>query len=1282
MAKTSHHLATDSAAMSIRFSVNGFPYEVQAGDYAPDLTLNAFLRQHLHLTATKYMCLEGGCGSCVCVIRRRHPATDEAQSRAANSCLTLLNTCDDVDIITDEGLGNQLSGYHPIQKRLAQLNGTQCGYCSPGFVMNMYGLLEQHRGQVSMAQVEDAFGGNICRCTGYRPILDTMKSFAVDSDIAVPAECVDIEDSFELLCPRTGQSCRDSCSRPARSQDNGVAQWYWPKTLTELFSALSQVASGELYFLVGGNTAHGVYRRPRGIRHYIDVNAVPELKQHSLETDHILLGGNVTLTDAMELFLIAAKRPGFEYCAQLWQHFNLIANVPVRNNGTLAGNITIKKEHPEFPSDVFITFEALDVNVLVYDNPSSQRVMSLLTYLSDATPKLVIGGFILRAYPKDRYLFNSYKILPRAQNVHAYVNAGLLIEWQDLQRHIVRSARICFGNIRPDYVHDQPMELLLPGRDLYDPATVTQIFEQLQGSLQAEERPPEASPEYRQMLACGLLYKFLLGSAPRDLVRENYRSGGLLLERALSSGSQTFETIKKNYPVTQAVQKLEGLIQCSGEATYMNDLLTTSNAVYCAFVTAKRVGATIEQIDPSAALQCQGVVAFYAAKDIPGANNFVTVTPLTPEVDEIFAAGRVKHYDQPLGVIAALSQDTAVYAATLVQVTYANDQRKIYTSINQVLAAKLEDRIVCLKKDSEEKEVPNPSPLAPGDVLGRGILQLESQYHFTMEPQTTIVVPIDNILQVWCSTQWMDGTQGSIAHMLKVNVNTVQLQVRRVGGAYGAKVTRCNIVACAAALVASKLNRPARFVQTIESMMECNGKRWACRSDYEFRARANGLITMLTNKYYEDAGCNLNENVVDFLTLPALRNVYNLTNSNYKTSGSAILTDAPSSTWCRAPGTAEAIAMTETALEHIAFTCQLDPADVRLVNLRPGSKMVQLLPRFLATSEYRKRREQINLFNAQNRWRKRGLGLTLMEFPLNTTVGFTYPTTVAIYHEDGSVVITHGGIEIGQGINTKAAQVAAFVLGVPLERVSVESSNTVSGANSMITANSMSSEMIGLAVRKACDTLNKRLEPVKKKLGKKATWLQILQAAYLQSVILIASDSYKLGDIPSYSIFGLSLSELELDILTGNHLIRRVDILEDAGESLSPNIDVGQVEGAFVMGLGYYLTELLVYDRQTGRILTNRTWNYHPPGAKDIPIDFRIELLQKNPNPVGFMRSKSTGEPALCLSVGVLFAMQHAIQSARTDAGLPREWVRLGAPTTPETVVLNAGHQVQSFALK
>jgi len=195
--------------------------------------------------------------------------------------------------------------------------------------------------------------------------------------------------------------------------------------------------------------------------------------------------------------------------------------------------------------------------------------------------------------------------------------------------------------------------------------------------------------------------------------------------------------------------------------------------------------------------------------------------------------------------------------------------------------------------------------------------------------------------------------------------------------------------------------------------------------------------------------------------------------------------------------------------------------------------------------------------------------------------------------------------------------------------------------------------------------------------------VETVEAANAQLINLIASDHYKTGDMQNYHVLGLALSEVEMDVLTGNILIRRVDILEDAGESLSPWIDVGQVEGAFVMGLGYWLSELLIYEGDNGRLLTNRTWNYKPLGAKDIPIDFRVELVH-NPRPSGsgFMGSKATGEPPCCLAVSVIFALQQALQSARQDAGLPREWLRLGAPTTPETLLLNAGHQVAEFKLK
>ncbi|XP_014098512.3 uncharacterized protein [Bactrocera oleae] len=1261
--------------MTTTFNINGCNHNVNLINFPPDITLNTFIREYVQLTATKYMCLEGGCGACVCVIKGKQPGSGETRTWAVNSCLTLLNTCMDWEIITAEGIGNKNIGYHPIQKRLAKMNGTQCGFCSPGFVMNMFGLLESKGGNVKMTEVENSFGGNICRCTGYRPILDAMKSFAADSAIQIPKECIDIEDIKLTECPKIGSQLKGTCQKPLSYMiyPDGT-QWYWPQTFAELFEALSKIQN-EKFMLVAGNTGHGVYRRSSDIKHFFDIHAVPELKQHSITNEKIKLGANISLTEAMEIFEQAALKPGFEYCQQLREHFDLIANVPVRNTGTLAGNINLKKYYPEFPSDVFITFEALDVQIIVAEDASTWKTISLKEYLALTNDKIIIIAFELKAYPKDKFVFDSYKIMPRAQNAHAYVNAAFLLH-MDMPEGKVLHARICFGGIAPDFVHAKAIESALVGQSLFENDTISNIFQNLIIDLQPNAVLPDASPEYRKSLAAGLLYKSLLKIAPEDKVKDEYKSGGNLLLRPLSSGTQSFETIEKYYPVTEAVQKLEAMIQCSGEATYMNDVLTSTNSVYCAFAIATKVGANIEKIDASEVLQTPGVIAFYTAKDIPGTNSSCD-SIFGYEAEEIFCSDIVKYYGQPLGVVVAQTNDIANRIAPKVKVTYSNNVRvhNVLTTTADVLEADEMKRITMIKtsKIDEIKLVQKP------DINSKGVFEIGGQYHFTMEPQTTIVVPFEEGLNVWTATQWMDHTQSVIAKMLKLQVNKVQLKVRRLGGAFGCKISRGNQVACAASLVAYKLNRPSRFVQTIESMMTSNGKRWGCRSDYEFHIKANGKILGLKNTFYQDAGYTLNENPINGHSVVCSKNCYELADLSTKIVAEAVITDAPSSTWCRAPGSVEGIAMIENILEHIAFEANIDPADARLANLKSGNKLEELLPRFINTTDYRNRRKEIDGFNEKNRWTKRGLGIAIMEYPV--FYFGQYSATVSIYHVDGTVVISHGGIEMGQGINTKVAQVAAQTLGVPLTYIKIESSDTINGANSIVTGGAVGSESLCFAIRKACETLNERLKPIKDSLGKEASWQNVVQQAWGKAINMIVSDHYKEGDMQNYSVYGLALTEIEVDILTGNNQIKRVDILEDAGESLSPYIDIGQVEGSFVMLLGYWLTEQLIYDRITGELLTNRTWNYKPPGAKDIPIDFRIELLQKNPNSAGFMRSKATGEPPCCLAVSVIFAIQHALQSARKDAGLKREWIRLGAPTTPETIALNAGTDVSKFSL-
>lgn len=204
---------------------------------------------------------------------------------------------------------------------------------------------------------------------------------------------------------------------------------------------------------------------------------------------------------------------------------------------------------------------------------------------------------------------------------------------------------------------------------------------------------------------------------------------------------------------------------------------------------------------------------------------------------------------------------------------------------------------------------------------------------------------------------------------------------------------------------------------------------------------------------------------------------------------------------------------------------------------------------------------------------------------------------------------------------------------------------------------------------KACEELNERFKPIRGGLPKEATWVEVVKAAYGQTVDLTAGHVWRGHEFQPYPIIGVSCAEIELDVLTGNVLVTRVDIEEDVGESMSPLMDVGQVEGAFVMGLGYWLTEKLVYNRENGELLSNRTWHYKPPGAKDIPVDLRVNFLKNSPNPLGILRAKATGEPGVCLSYAVVLAIRHALVSARKDAGLPDEWFEMQYPCLPENIL-------------
>lgn len=305
----------------------------------------------------------------------------------------------------------------------------------------------------------------------------------------------------------------------------------------------------------------------------------------------------------------------------------------------------------------------------------------------------------------------------------------------------------------------------------------------------------------------------------------------------------------------------------------------------------------------------------------------------------------------------------------------------------------------------------------------------------------------------------------------------------------------------------------------------------------------------------------------------------------------------------------------------------------------------------------------------------------LFQVPMDYPQAFfgSFPAQVSIFHGDGTVCISHGGIEMGQGLNTKVAQVAARTLNVPMEFINFRPCDTMTAANAFCSGGSSTSDNIGMAVKRACEIILERIKPVREKMPN-ASWPEITDACFLQRVDLTCLYFYDCQTATNYSVHGVSAAEVEIDVLTGNIFMKRVDILEDVGASISPLMDVGQIEGAFIMGMGFWFNENLVFDSKSGELLTNRSWNYTPPGPKDIPIDFRVTFLQNSVNTDFVLKSKATGEPPLAMSCVCVFALRDAIKAARKDAGLTK-WFPLGAPSTAEQVYLNSGHHYSDYSL-
>ncbi|XP_076057313.1 uncharacterized protein LOC143034854 [Oratosquilla oratoria] len=535
----------------VRLNINGTFYRVDP-DVPKTTTLLSFIRNYAKLSGTKAVCDEGGCGACTVVATVRDFEMKQFKSFSIQACQALVYACSNWRIETIEHLGDRYKGYDSLQTRLHMFYGTQCGFCSPGMIMTMHGQMKS-KGKLKAEEVDQLLDGNLCRCTGYRPIVDAFKSLAEDAPQHLQEKLVDIEDTYKAMCPHTGEKCKGSC-KPKDENRNSIdycsdeedlviveegelgASWYKLQNLQRVYNILSKKDPRMKHRIVVGNTGQGVYKEDGPYNMYINTTSIKKLYHVSTKAP-LVIGANVSLARVIEVFELTAKSwQGYQHLENLAQHWRVVANVAVRNVGSWAGNLMMKHQHNEFPSDIFLTLLAVETKITIADAAAGGQTstVTLEEFLNEDMDRKLILSMTIPALPENTHV-RSFKITPRAVNAHAYENAVFVLRTDpnDDFRVLTRPTVVLSG-IRSAFVRATETEKALYGKRLTAKSLVSFASQVLGNEIKPDDRPIDSSPKYRKELAQCLLFKTILGIV------------GTKADAAIQSGGKDPET--SSYP--------------------------------------------------------------------------------------------------------------------------------------------------------------------------------------------------------------------------------------------------------------------------------------------------------------------------------------------------------------------------------------------------------------------------------------------------------------------------------------------------------------------------------------------------------------------------------------------------------------------------------------------------------------------------------------------------------------------------------------------------------------
>ncbi|MBN8886002.1 MAG: xanthine dehydrogenase molybdopterin binding subunit [Rudaea sp.] len=750
--------------------------------------------------------------------------------------------------------------------------------------------------------------------------------------------------------------------------------------------------------------------------------------------------------------------------------------------------------------------------------------------------------------------------------------------------------------------------------------------------------------------------------------------------------------------IGESVRHESAHLHVSGRAVYADDLELPASTLHAVFGISAIAHGRIKSIDLSAVLAAPGVIAVATAQDVPGENNYGGIV----HDDPIFADDLVQYAGQPLFAVAASSMTLARKAALKAKVEY--EELPAILDIRSALAAHsyvIPSQVLARGRAREE--------LAAAQHRLQGTMTVGGQDHFYLEGQIAIALPgEDGTLHVHSSTQHPTEVQNVVAHALALPAHKVVVQCRRMGGGFGGKESQPALIAAAACVLARKTQRPVKLRLERDADMLITGKRHGFIADYDIGFDDDGCITALAVMLASNCGYSADlSGPVNDRAICHVDNAYYI--ENIEILSHRCKTHTVSNTAFRGFGGPQGMLAIEQAIDDIARSLKLDPLDVRRRNyygaaprdVTPYGQYVEdnildrLTDEIEATSRYRARRAEIAQWNAVNGTIKRGIAITPVKFGIsfNATVFNQGGALVHIY-TDGSVLLNHGGTEMGQGLYTKVAQVVAHEFGLPLSAVRSSATDTSKVPNTSATAASSGADLNGKAAQAACQTLRARLvehacathgveaDEVRFAGGfvhignERKTFAQLVQSAYQARISLSATGFYatpkihwdrsRLNGRPFfYFAYGAAVSEVAVDTLTGETQLTRVDILHDVGTSLNPAIDRGQIEGGFLQGVGWLTSEELWWNAK-GELKTHAPSTYKIPSVRDWPLHADVRILEHAPNPEDTIhRSKAVGEPPLMLAISTLHAIRDAVAACGDGDALPD----LAAPATPESVL-------------